>query len=104
MIGRLLGAILPNKNTRDLRRMGRIVRKINEHEAAMEARSDADLAGLTVEFRARLTEGERLDAILPEAFAAVREAARRTLGMRHFDVQMLGGSPPHEQHRGDAHG
>ena len=80
MIGRLLGAMLPNKNTRDLRRMGRIVRKINEHEAAMEARSDADLAGLTVEFRARLTEGERLDAILPEAFAAVREAARRTLG------------------------
>ncbi|MEE2893495.1 MAG: preprotein translocase subunit SecA [Pseudomonadota bacterium] len=96
MIGRLLGAILPNKNTRDLRRMGRIVRKINEHEAAMEARSDADLAGLTVEFRARLTEGERLDAILPEAFAAVREAARRTLGMRHFDVQMLGGIALHE--------
>jgi len=96
MIGRLLGAILPNKNTRELRRMGRIVRKINEHEAAMEALSDADLEGLTEKFRARLGEGERLDALLPEAFAAVREAARRTLGMRHFDVQMLGGIALHE--------
>jgi hypothetical protein len=104
MIGRLFGALLPNKNTRELRRMGRLVKRINELEEQTAALDDAALKDLTASFRARLDDGERLDALLPEAFAAVREAARRTLGMRHFDVQLLGGITLHEgQHRGDAH-
>src|SRR3989475_7979002 len=67
----------------------------NRFESDMEARSDADLRALTDEFRARLADGETLDDILPEAFAAVREAARRTLGQRHYDVQLTGGVALH---------
>ncbi|MEE4299222.1 MAG: preprotein translocase subunit SecA [Pseudomonadales bacterium] len=96
MIGRLFGALLPNKNTRELRRMGRLVKRINELEEQTAALDDAALKDLTASFRARLDDGERLDALLPEAFAAVREAARRTLGMRNFDVQLLGGITLHE--------
>ncbi len=68
-----------------------LVPEINALEAQMQARSDTDLCGLTQEFRHRLERGETLDDLLPEAFAAVREAARRNLGQRHYDVQLIGG-------------
>ncbi len=96
MIASLFRKIVPTKNTRELKRMGRVVTRINSHEEAMAALSDSELAELTPKFRERLEGGEKLDALLPEAFAAVREAAKRTLGMRHFDVQMLGGMAMHE--------
>lgn len=57
----------------------------------MEAKSDEELSHMTVELRERLDQGETLDDVLPEAFAAVREASKRTLGLRHFDVQLIGG-------------
>ena len=96
MIGKLLRAVVPTKNTRELRRMGRLVRRINEFEEETAALTDAELAASTERFRARLAEGETLDALLPEAFAAVREASKRTLGMRHYDVQLLAGITLHE--------
>lgn len=68
-----------------------LVPKVNSHEAATEALSDAELKAKTDEFKSRLAAGETLDMLIPEAFAAVREAARRTLGLRHFDVQLMGG-------------
>ncbi|WP_269716043.1 preprotein translocase subunit SecA [Caulobacter sp. NIBR2454] len=71
------------------------VAKINALEPQFEALSDAELAGKTAEFRARHEKGESLDALLPEAFAAVREAAKRAIGLRHFDVQMVGGMVLH---------
>jgi preprotein translocase subunit SecA len=64
---------------------------INSFEPAMQALSDEELQAKTTEFKARLAGGELMDAILPEAFAVVREASRRTLGLRHYDVQMIGG-------------
>jgi preprotein translocase subunit SecA len=72
-----------------------IVGTVNALEAEMQTRSDAELRELTDAFRRRLTEGEGLDALLPEAFAVVREASRRTLGKRHFDVQLIGGAALH---------
>src|SRR5690606_8651596 len=81
---------------RALSRYREIVDKINAFEPSMQALSDADLRAKTDEFKRRLNEGEKLDDILPEAFAAVREASVRTTGMRHFDVQMIGGIVLHE--------
>src|SRR2546427_1779861 len=69
--------------------------QVSGHEDDMKVMSDAELRGLTAEFRERFGEGETLDDLLPEAFAAVREAARRTLGQRHFDVQLVGGVALH---------
>jgi preprotein translocase subunit SecA len=73
-----------------------IVKKINDLEPAMQALSDDELRGKTVEFRARLEKGTTLDELLPEAFAVVREASHRTLGQRHYDVQLIGGITLHE--------
>ena len=90
----LLGFIeklLGNKNAKEIKRIRLIVDEINELEPSMLALSDASLKAKTEEFKARLAEGETLDDILPEAFAVVREASKRVLGMRHFDVQMIGG-------------
>ncbi|HEX8805556.1 MAG TPA: preprotein translocase subunit SecA, partial [Candidatus Aquilonibacter sp.] len=78
-------------NERDIARLRRTVERVNALEPAMEALSDDDLRAKTVEFRGRLEEGESLEAMLPEVFAVVREAGKRTLGMRHFDVQIMGG-------------
>jgi len=72
-----------------------LVDKINDFEADISKLSDEDLKGKTAEFKERLKKGETLDDILPEAFACVREAAKRTLGERHFDVQLLGGMVMH---------
>ncbi len=96
MIASLFRKLVPSKNSRELRRMGRIVSRVNALEESMSALSDADIAALTPKFRERLDGGEALDALLPEAFAAVREASKRTLGMRHFDTQLLGGIALHE--------
>ncbi|WP_415059338.1 preprotein translocase subunit SecA, partial [Haliea salexigens] len=80
----------------ELKRMGKIVRQINALEESMQALDDAALAAKTAEFRQRLADGATLDKILPEAFAVAREASQRTLGMRHFDVQLIGGMALHE--------
>jgi len=90
----LLGFIqklLGNKNAKEIKRIRSIVDEINGLEPSMLSLSDISLRGKTEEFKARLADGETLDDILPEAFAVVREASKRVLGMRHFDVQMIGG-------------
>ena len=82
-----LTKIFGSRNERILRRLRKQVSKINKMEPAFEALSDDELRAKTDEFRSRLANGETLQQILPEAFATVREAGKRVLGMRHFDVQ-----------------
>ena len=96
MITDTLKKLFGTRNDRELKRLRKIVVKINALEESYEALGDAELAAKTEEFRGRLTAGAGLDELLPEAFAAVREAGRRALGMRHFDVQMIGGIVLHE--------
>ena len=96
MIATALKKIFGSRNDRELKRIGKMVKSINELEASFEAMSDDQLRLKTEEFRGRLTAGATLDQLLPEAFAAVREAGKRTLGMRHFDVQLIGGIALHE--------
>ncbi|MGK0442267.1 MAG: preprotein translocase subunit SecA [Pseudohongiellaceae bacterium] len=96
MFGNVLKKVFGSKNDRELKRMGKVVDQVNAHEENMKALNDADLQGKTEEFRKRLNEGEVLDQLLPEAFAAVREAGHRVMGMRHFDVQLIGGITLHE--------
>ena len=91
MIGRLLAKILGTDNSRQLRRLQPIVNRINKLEPQISSLTDDDLAGKTNEFREQLSKGKKLDDILPEAFAVVRETAKRVLGQRHYDVQLLGG-------------
>ena len=93
---KLLTRLLGSRNDRLLRSFQRYVQQTNGFESAIQALSDAQLAAKTVELRARLREGATLDQLLPEAFACVREAAQRTLKMRHFDVQLLGGITLHQ--------
>src|SRR5579863_6414796 len=88
--------ILGDPNERELKRIRPIVERINSLEDEMRALSDEDLRGLTPEFKQELENGADLDDILPDAFAAVREAGRRAIGMRHFDVQLIGGVVLHE--------
>ena len=96
MFASLARAVFGSANDRSLKGYQRRVPQINALEPAMQALSDADLAGKTTEFRERLAQGTPLDDLLPEAFAAVREASRRVLGLRHFDVQMIGGMVLHD--------
>jgi len=96
MFSSIARAIFGTSNDRSLKAYQQRVPRINAHEAATAALSDDDLAGRTVIFRERLAKGETLDALLPEAFAVVREASRRVLGMRHFDVQLVGGMVLHD--------
>ncbi len=91
-----LKKLFGDDNENEIRRMEEYVERINALEPEMQKLSDASLAGKTVEFRKRLEEGETLEQLLPEAFAVVREASVRTTGMRHFDVQLLGGVTLHE--------
>jgi preprotein translocase subunit SecA len=88
--------IFGSKDEREVRRLAPLVEKINSLESAMKAKSDADLKAMTPYLREKLDAGASLDAILPEAFATIREASWRTLGMRPFDVQLLGGIVLHE--------
>jgi preprotein translocase subunit SecA len=96
MFGKLLKKMVGSKNDRELNHLWPMVDEINSLEPEMAALSDADLADKTPEFRERLEAGETLDDLLPEAFAVVREAARRTIGQRHFDVQLIGGMVLHQ--------
>ena len=98
MFDSIIQHLLGNNTDRELKKMWPIVRHINDLEPQMTALSDSSLQAKTFEFKERLQKGETLDDILPEAFAVVREASRRVLGMRHFDVQLLGGIV---LHRGD---
>lgn len=91
MITKLLTKVIGSRNDRTLRRLRKIVKEINNYEPTFEALSDEGLKAKTVEFRERLEKGETLDKLLPEAFATVREASKRVYGMRHFDVQLIGG-------------
>ncbi|AIN47429.1 Protein export cytoplasm protein SecA ATPase RNA helicase [Candidatus Palibaumannia cicadellinicola] len=91
MLARLLTKILGSRNDRTLRRMNKIVDIINNLEQEMATLSDKQLAAKTLEFRSRINQKELVNNILPEAFAVVREASKRVFGMRHFDVQLLGG-------------
>jgi preprotein translocase subunit SecA len=91
MLGGLAKSLFGSSNERYVKSLGTIVNKINGFEPAISAMSDDQLSAQTTAFRARLSNGESLDSILPEAFATVREAAKRTLGQRHYDVQMVGG-------------
>ncbi len=91
MITKLLTKVIGSRNDRTLRRLRKIVKEINNYEPDFEALSDEQLKAKTVEFRERLELGETLDQLLPEAFATVREASKRVFGMRHFDVQLIGG-------------
>ena len=95
MFSGLLKKVFGSRNDRLIRQYSRIVARINELEPATSALSDEALAAKTVEFRRRLAEGAELDSLLPEAFAVVREAGKRTLGLRHFDVQLIGGMVLH---------
>ena len=96
MFGSIARAVFGTANDRSLKAYQRRVPQINALEPAMTALSDEALRAKTVEFRARLADGATLDELLPEAFAVVREAARRTLGQRHFDVQLVGGMVLHD--------
>ena len=91
-----LKRFLGDNNDKEIKRMQLTVDKINGLEAGLKDISDATLSGHTQKFKDRLAAGETLDDILPEAFAVCREASRRVLGMRHFDVQLIGGMCLHE--------
>lgn len=91
-----LDKIFGSENEREIKKLNKIVVQINELEPQMEKLSDEELKSKTGEFKERLAKGEALDDLLPEAFAAVREASKRVLGMRHFDVQLLGGIVLHQ--------
>jgi preprotein translocase subunit SecA len=96
MLQSLFKKIFGSRNDRLVKQYLQKVKAINALEPAMEKLSDAELSGKTAEFRARLENGETLDKLLPEAFAVVREASKRVLGLRHFDVQMVGGMVLHD--------
>ncbi len=91
MITKLLTKVIGSRNDRTLRRLRKIVKEINNYEPEFETLSDEELKAKTEEFRLRLEKGDSLDSLLPEAFATVREASKRVFGMRHFDVQLIGG-------------
>ncbi|MGI6649190.1 MAG: preprotein translocase subunit SecA [Bacillota bacterium] len=95
MVIKLIKNLLDD-NAREVKKLSRTVEQINRLETNMEKLSDADLQAKTGEFKARLERGESLDDLLPEAFAVTREASRRVLGMRHFDVQLMGGMVLHQ--------
>ena len=95
MINSLLTRVFGSRNERQLRQLDRIVARINALEPEMEKLSDEQLQGKTPEFKQRIADGETLDKVLPEAFAVCREASRRVLGMRHYDVQLIGGMVLH---------
>lgn len=96
MVGKVFRKILGSKNDRELRRLGKTVQAINALEEQQKGLTTAELREQTLGFKQRIAGGEALERLLPQAFAAVREAAQRTLGLRHFDVQLIGGMTLHE--------
>ena len=95
MLGAIAKAVFGSSNDRYVKKLDRIVAQINAYEPVLEGLSDDELKGQTAKFRELLAGGASLDDILPEAFATVREASKRVFGMRHFDVQMIGGMVLH---------
>jgi preprotein translocase subunit SecA len=96
MISKVLRFLFGTKNDRQLKRMRKVVKQVNALTESIGALDDAALRGKTDEFKQRIADGESLDQVLPEAFAVVREAGERSLGLRHFDVQLIGGIALHE--------
>ncbi len=96
MLNKIITSFIGSRNDRLLKKMSKDVAGINAFEEALQALDDAALKGKTAEFRIRLDQGESLDDMLPEAFAVVREASVRSLGLRHYDVQMIGGMVLHQ--------
>ncbi|MER2491901.1 preprotein translocase subunit SecA [Catenovulum sediminis] len=96
MITKILTSIFGSRNDRIIKKLNKVVDRINTLEAEFEALTDEQIRAKTDEFRKRIEEGETLDSLLPEAFAVCREASKRILGMRHFDVQLLGGMVLHQ--------
>lgn len=96
MLGKMIGKVIGTKNDRELKRMRKLVDKINALEPKIQPLSDEALKQKTAEFKTQFEQGTRLDTILPEAFAVCREASSRVLGMRHYDVQLIGGITLHE--------
>ena len=96
MIGKALTKVFGSKNDRTIKQLRQVVARINDLEPSVEGLSDEELAARTVEFKGRIEKGESLDDLLPEAFAVVREAAKRVLGERHYDVQLIGGIVLHQ--------
>lgn len=96
MLGKMIGKVIGTKNDRELKRMRKLVDKINALEPKIQPLSDEALKQKTAEFKTQFEQGTSLDTILPEAFAVCREASRRVLGMRHYDVQLIGGITLHE--------
>lgn len=96
MLTSIAKKIFGSRNERIIKRLEQNVSKINALEPSIQQLTDEQLAGKTLEFRERLQQGATLDDLLPEAFAVVREASIRTLGLRHFDVQLIGGMVLHE--------
>lgn len=96
MISNLFTKIFGSRNDRTIKNLRKTVALINALETQLEALSDDDLKAKTAEFRERYDNGQSLDDLLPEAFAVVREASKRVNGMRHFDVQLLGGMVLHQ--------
>ena len=96
MFGNALTKVFGSRNQRLLKEMNKMVSKINALEGDFEALDDAALAAKSDEYKARVAGGEVLEDLIPEAFAAVREASKRSLGLRHFDVQLIGGMVLHE--------
>ena len=96
MFAPLLKKLFGSKNEREVKRMLKAVQSVNAFEEQLIALSDEQLRAKTEEFKARLAKGETLDQLLAEAFAVAREAGKRVMGMRHFDVQLTGGMTLHE--------
>ncbi|MGH8040557.1 MAG: preprotein translocase subunit SecA [Rudaea sp.] len=96
MLNRILTGVFGSRNERLLRQMNKIVARINAFESDLKSLSDDELRDKTAQFRKRLADGAKLDSLLPEAFATVREASRRVLGLRHYDVQLIGGMVLHQ--------
>ena len=96
MLGKMIGKVIGTKNDRELKRMRKLVDKINALEPKIQSLSDEALKQKTAEFKTQFEQGTSLDTILPEAFAVCREASSRVLGMRHYDVQLIGGITLHE--------
>ncbi|MDO9121335.1 MAG: accessory Sec system translocase SecA2, partial [Anaerolineaceae bacterium] len=91
VLKKIAGVFGGDPHKREIEKLSEIVDVINSFEAEYEALSDEQLKAKTDEFKARLEDGETLDDLLPEAFAVVREAGKRTIGLRHYDIQMIGG-------------
>src|SRR5579884_1386672 len=95
MLDKALAKVFGTRNEREIKRMAPLIQHIGSLEPEVQQLSDSELAAKTQEFKQRLAQGATLDDLLPEAFAVVRETGRRALNMRHFDVQLIGGTMLH---------